>query len=55
MMRIMPHRKHNARTLAKEASHERILSAAARAIRRDGFDGTGVADIMREAGLTHRA
>ena len=47
--------KHNARTAAKEASHERIVSVAARAIRRSGYDGTGVADIMKEAGLTHGA
>src|SRR5213080_4029320 len=53
MMRVMRSTKHNARTAAKEASHERIVSAAARAIRRSGFDGTGVADIMKEAGLTH--
>ena len=39
----------------KEASHERIVQAAARAIRRSGYDGTGVADIMKEAGLTHGA
>lgn len=44
-----------ARAAAKEASHERIVSAAARAIRRSGYDGTGVADIMKEAGLTHGA
>lgn len=37
----------------KEASHERILQAASRAIRRSGYAGTSVADIMREAGLTH--
>ena len=37
----------------KEASHERIVEAAARAIRRSGYSGTGVADIMKEAGLTH--
>jgi TetR/AcrR family transcriptional repressor of nem operon len=37
----------------KEATHERIVEVAARAIRRSGYDGTGVADIMREAGLTH--
>lgn len=37
----------------KEASHERILDAAARAIRRHGYAGAGVADIMKEAGLTH--
>ena len=37
----------------KEISHERIVHAAARAIRRSGYDGTSVADIMKEAGLTH--
>ncbi len=37
----------------KEISHERIVETAARAIRRSGYDGTGVADIMKEAGLTH--
>ena len=51
----MRNRKHNARAAAKEATHERIVSVAARAIRRSGYDGTGVADIMKEAGLTHGA
>jgi AcrR family transcriptional regulator len=37
----------------KETSHERIVEAAARAIRRAGYDGVSVADIMKEAGLTH--
>ena len=37
----------------KEATHDRIVEAAARAIRRSGYNGTGVADIMKEAGLTH--
>src|SRR5438094_9653634 len=37
----------------KEATHERIVAAAARAIRRSGYAGTGVADIMKDAGLTH--
>ncbi|OOG42828.1 TetR/AcrR family transcriptional regulator [Polaromonas sp. A23] len=55
MMNIMRNTKLNARTAAKEASHERIVSVAARAIRRSGYDGTGVADIMKEAGLTHGA
>lgn len=45
----------NLRAAAKEASHERIVNAAAKAIRRSGYDGTGVADIMKEAGLTHGA
>jgi len=37
----------------KAMSHERIVETASRAIRRGGFDGVGVADIMKEAGLTH--
>src|ERR687894_2768152 len=37
----------------KEATHDRIVQAAARAIRRSGYSGTGVADIMKDAGLTH--
>jgi AcrR family transcriptional regulator len=38
---------------SKEATHDRIVDAAARAIRRSGYNGTGVADIMKAAGLTH--
>jgi len=37
----------------KEVTHDRIVETAARAIRRAGFHGVGVADIMKEAGLTH--
>lgn len=37
----------------KEQTHERILEVAARAIRRSGYHGVGVAHIMKEAGLTH--
>jgi AcrR family transcriptional regulator len=37
----------------KAQTHDRILEVAARAIRRGGYDGTGVADLMKEAGLTH--
>lgn len=40
-------------TRSKETTHERIVETAARAIRRSGYDGTSVADIMKEAGLTH--
>jgi len=54
-MIIMRTRKPNARDAAKDATHERIVSVAARAIRRSGYDGVGVADIMKEAGLTHGA
>ena len=55
MMSIMRQTTPNARAAAKDATHERIVSVAARAIRRSGYDGTGVADIMKEAGLTHGA
>jgi TetR/AcrR family transcriptional regulator, transcriptional repressor for nem operon len=37
----------------KQETHERIVDVAARAIRRHGYAGVGVADVMREAGLTH--
>jgi AcrR family transcriptional regulator len=37
----------------KEATHERIVETAARAIRRSGYGGAGVAEIMKKAGLTH--
>jgi TetR/AcrR family transcriptional regulator, transcriptional repressor for nem operon len=38
---------------SKQATHDRIVDAASRAIRRSGYHGTGVADIMKDAGLTH--
>ncbi|TXH86877.1 MAG: TetR/AcrR family transcriptional regulator [Rhodoferax sp.] len=53
MIAVMRKNTTNARAAAKEETHERIVSVAARAIRRSGYDGTGVADIMKEAGLTH--
>ena len=37
----------------KEETHDRIVRTAARAIRRSGYAGVGVADVMKEAGLTH--
>jgi TetR/AcrR family transcriptional repressor of nem operon len=37
----------------KQQTHEHIVQTAAAIIRRTGYDGTGVADIMKEAGLTH--
>lgn len=49
----MQSKRVNARAAAKEETHQRIVAVAARAIRRSGYDGTGVADIMKEAGLTH--
>ena len=37
----------------KQQTHERIVEVAARAIRRQGYAGVGVADVMNSAGLTH--
>lgn len=37
----------------KELTHQRILETAAKVIRRDGFDALAVADVMKQAGLTH--
>lgn len=37
----------------KETTHERIVEVASRALRRNGYAGVGVADVMKEAGLTH--
>jgi len=41
-------------TREQAAAHrEKILEVAARLFRERGFDGIGVADLMKEAGLTH--
>src|SRR5438874_2357290 len=53
MMVIMQKRHTRTAARRKEVTHERIVEAAARAIRRSGYRGTGVADIMKDAGLTH--
>ncbi len=54
MMIIMRNRSNKSSAQSrKEVTHERIVDVAARAIRRSGYDGMGVADIMKEAGLTH--
>lgn len=37
----------------KAISHERIVEAASRDLRRAGFDGVNVAGVMKTAGLTH--
>jgi TetR/AcrR family transcriptional regulator, transcriptional repressor for nem operon len=37
----------------KAASRARILEVGGRAVRRAGFHGVGIADVMKEAGLTH--
>lgn len=53
MMTIMQTKSKIAMKGRKELTHERIVEVASRAIRRTGYDGTGVADLMKEAGLTH--
>jgi TetR/AcrR family transcriptional regulator, transcriptional repressor for nem operon len=40
-------------TTKKQETHERIVRTAAAAIRRSGYAGASVADVMDEAGLTH--
>ena len=40
-------------TSRHEATHERIVEVAARTLRRNGYAGVGVADVMKQAGLTH--
>lgn len=37
----------------REITHERIVEVAARMLRRNGYGGVGVADVMNQAGLTH--
>jgi TetR/AcrR family transcriptional repressor of nem operon len=37
----------------KEKHHDRIVAIAATGVRERGLDGIGVADLMKEAGLTH--
>src|ERR1700753_1491769 len=37
----------------KEKNHQRIVEVAPRKLRESGIDGPGVAEIMKEAGLTH--
>lgn len=37
----------------KEATRQRILETASKIIRRDGFDALAIADVMKQAGLTH--
>ncbi|MBX3610458.1 MAG: TetR/AcrR family transcriptional regulator [Hydrogenophaga sp.] len=40
-------------TPRKQQSHDRILDVASKALREGGFQGVGVADVMKRAGLTH--
>lgn len=37
----------------KERTHARIVAEAAKLLRRAGYDGLSVAEVMKEAGLTH--
>lgn len=38
--------------LEKQKTHERIVTLAAKRLREEGLNGIGVADLMKEAGLT---
>src|SRR5262245_49081891 len=40
-------------TSRKAETRERIVRAAARALRKHGYEGVGVAEVMKDAGLTH--
>src|SRR2546423_15306701 len=48
-------RKVQMKVSREQAAHnrERVVEAAAQLFRQRGFDGIGVADLMKEAGLTH--
>lgn len=43
----------NAAANRKEQSHDRIVEVAARTLRRSGCASVSVADVMKQAGLTH--
>jgi TetR/AcrR family transcriptional repressor of nem operon len=40
-------------TNKKAETHERIVAGAAKALRKKGYDGVSVAELMKDAGLTH--
>jgi AcrR family transcriptional regulator len=43
----------SSRPTRKQISHDNIVRVAGRAMRRSGYDGASVAEIMKQAGLTH--
>jgi AcrR family transcriptional regulator len=43
----------NERASRKAASHQHIVDVASRALRRQGFHGVNVTEVMRAAGMTH--
>jgi TetR/AcrR family transcriptional repressor of nem operon len=51
MSSIIHHMGHSREDKAR--SHQRIVDIAARRFRESGLDGPGVAELMKEAGLTH--
>lgn len=38
--------------LEKQKTHEKIVETASKRLREEGLEGIGVADLMKEAGLT---
>src|SRR3954469_5501007 len=51
----LPHWRILMRVSRKQAdkNHEHVIEVASRLFRERGFEGIGVADLMKEAGLTH--
>ena len=39
----------------KQATRQRIIDTAGRRLKRDGIDGSGIATVMKDAGLTNGA
>ena len=52
-MMIIMRTSHSDKISKKKLSHDRIVEVTSHAIRKSGYDGTGIADIMKQAGLTH--
>mgnify|MGYP003576154773 CR=1 FL=1 len=50
---MVTHMNRAVRAGRKELSQDRILDVAARDVRRSGFASIGVANVMKQAGLTH--
>ncbi|MGZ2423880.1 TetR family transcriptional regulator [Rhizobium laguerreae] len=53
LIRLVPGRCPMGRSqLEKQKTHEKIVEIASKRLREEGLDGIGVADLMKEAGLT---
>ena len=43
----------NSKPSRRDVTHQRIVEVAAQTLRSSGFESVGVADVMKQAGLTH--